>query len=136
MSSFNEPCSYGTYSRHEPIHMVNRVSSYFPKGGQYTNITNSQNTKRTYSQPSARQFRERWPHSNRNRTKNMNTHKVKHHRNSDTKKQVTENQTTALERSVMKILWVGGALTSFTCTTSPSVSEVVKKNISFLVRFT
>ena len=50
--------------------MVNRVSSYFPKGGQ----------------PSEQLFPKRWPLSNRNRTKNnMNTPKVKRHRNSDTK---------------------------------------------------
>ena len=53
---------------------------------EITNTTNSQNTKRTYGQPSEQLFLKRWPLSNRNRTKNnMNTHKVKHHRNSDTK---------------------------------------------------
>ena len=46
---------------------------------EITNITNSQNTKRTYGQPS-----KRWPLSNQTKN-NMNTHKVKHHRNSDTK---------------------------------------------------
>ena len=50
------------------------------------NITNSQNTKRTYDQPSEQLFPKRWPLSNRNRTKNnMKTRKVKRHRNSDTK---------------------------------------------------
>ena len=45
------------------------------------NITNSQNTKRTYGQPSEQLFPKTWPLSNLNRTKNnMNTH-----RNSDTK---------------------------------------------------
>ena len=49
------------------------------------NITNIQNTKRTYDQPSEQLFPNRWPLSNRNQTKNMNTRKVKRHRNSDTK---------------------------------------------------
>ena len=49
-------------------------------------ITNSQNTKRTYGQPSKQLFPKRWPLSNPNRTKNdMNTRKVKRHRNSDNK---------------------------------------------------
>ena len=44
---------------------------------EITNITNSQNTRRTYGQPSAQLFPKRWPLSNRYRTKNdMNTHKV------------------------------------------------------------
>ena len=46
---------------------------------EITNITYSQNTKRTYGQPSERLFPKRWPFSNRNRIKtNMNTHKVNH----------------------------------------------------------
>ena len=53
---------------------------------EITNITNSQDTKRTYGQRSEQLFPKRWPPSNRNRTKNnMNTYKVKRHRNSDTK---------------------------------------------------
>ena len=49
------------------------------------NITNSQNTKRTYGQPSEQLLPKRWPLSNRIRTKNnINTHKVKRRRNSDT----------------------------------------------------
>ena len=55
---------------------------------EITNITKiySKNTKRTYCQPSEQLFPKRWPLSNRNRIKNdMNTHKVKRHRNSDTK---------------------------------------------------
>ena len=49
-------------------------------------IMNSQNTKRTYDQPSEQLFPKRWSLSNPNRTKNyMNTRKVKGHRNSDTK---------------------------------------------------
>ena len=49
-------------------------------------ITNSQNTKRTYGQPSDQLFPKMWPLSNPNRTKNnMNTRKVKRHRNPDTK---------------------------------------------------
>ena len=49
-------------------------------------ITNSQNTEITYGQPSGKLFPKRWPLSNPTRTKNnMNKHKVKRHRNSDTK---------------------------------------------------
>ena len=52
---------------------------------EITNITNSQKTKRPYGQPSEQLFPKRWPLSNQNRTKNnMNTRKVKRHRNSDT----------------------------------------------------
>ena len=36
---------------------------------EITNITNSQNTKKTYGQPSEQLFPKRWPLSNRNRTK-------------------------------------------------------------------
>ena len=54
----------------------------------------------------------------------MNKHKVKHHRNSDTK---TANRnhirTTALERTVMNYC---GAYTSFNGQTSPSVTDVVR----------
>ena len=54
----------------------------------------------------------------------MNKHKVKHHRNSDTKTANRDHiRTTALERSVMNY-W--GALTSFTGPTSPSVTDVVQ----------
>ena len=53
---------------------------------EITNITNSQNTNRTYGQPSEQLFPKRWPLSNRNRTKTIvNTRKVKRHRKSDTK---------------------------------------------------
>ena len=53
---------------------------------EITKITDSQNTKITYGQPSEQLFPKRWPLSNPNRTKNnMNTRKVKCHRNSDTK---------------------------------------------------
>ena len=53
---------------------------------EVTNITNSQNTKRTYGQPSEQLLPNRWPLSNLTRTEiNMNTHKVNRHRNSDTK---------------------------------------------------
>ena len=42
---------------------------------EITKITNSQNTKRTYGQPSGKLFPKRWPLNNPNRTKknNMNT---------------------------------------------------------------
>ena len=86
-----------------------------------TKITNSQNTNRTYGQPSEKLFSKRWPLSNPNRTKIIRTHvgdtsqKLRH------KKQATEdhNQTSAVERSVMNYWWPS------TCKTSPSVSEVV-----------
>ena len=45
------------------------------------NVTNSQNTKIAYGQPSEKLFTKRWPLSNRDR----NTRRVKGHRNSDTK---------------------------------------------------
>ena len=48
--------------------------------------TNRQNIISTNGQPSAQLFPKRWSLSNQNRTKSiMNKHKVKHHRNSDTK---------------------------------------------------
>ena len=51
-----------------------------------TKLINSQNTKRAYGQPNEQLFPKRWPLSNPNRAKNnMNTRKVKRHRNSDTK---------------------------------------------------
>ena len=54
--------------------------------GEISYITNGQNTKKTFGQPSGQLFPKRWPLSNRNRTKNnMNSHMVKRHRNSDTK---------------------------------------------------
>ena len=60
---------------------------------EITEITNSQNTKRKYSQPSEQLFPKRWPLSNPNRTKNnMNTRKVKRHRNTGTKNSHNEAQ--------------------------------------------
>ena len=58
---------------------------------------------RTYGQPSGQLFPKRWPLSNPNRTNSiMNKHKVKHHRNSDTKTGNRDHiRTTALERSLM-----------------------------------
>ena len=53
---------------------------------EITNSTNIQNTNRTYGQPSAQLFPKSWPLSNQNRPKNnMNTHKVKRRRNSESK---------------------------------------------------
>ena len=53
---------------------------------EITNITNSQNTKRTYGQPSEQLFLGRWLLINRNRTKNnMNKHTMKRNQNSDIK---------------------------------------------------
>ena len=53
---------------------------------EITKITNSQNTKRTYGQPSEQLFPKTRPLSNRKRTKNnMNTRKEKRHQNPDTK---------------------------------------------------
>ena len=80
--------------------MVNRVSSSFPKGGHSATQTENKN--------------------------DMNAHKVKRHRNCNTK---THNKTTALERSVMNY-W--GVLTSFTGLTSPSVSKDMVENIKLL----
>ena len=63
----------------------NQIQASKPKR-EIIKITNSQNTKRTYGQPSEQLFPKRWPFGNPNRTKNdMNTRKVKCHRNSDTK---------------------------------------------------
>ena len=65
-------------------------------------MKNSENTKRIKDQLSEQLIPKRWPLSNPNRTKiKMNTLKVKHYRNSETKKHATENhkRTTALERS-------------------------------------
>ena len=59
---------------------------------EITKITNSQNTKRTYGQPSEQLFTKRWPLSNPNLNKNhMSTHKMKPHRNSDTKNMQQRN---------------------------------------------
>ena len=71
---------------------------------EITNITNSQNTKRTYGQQSEQLFPKRWPLSNQNQTKNyMNTHKVKCHRNSDTKN-MQKRTTTKLLQSEFKAI--------------------------------
>ena len=61
-------------------------SPAFKTEREITNIINNQNTKRTYGQQSEHLFPKRWSLSNRNRTKhNMNTRKVKRHRNSGAK---------------------------------------------------
>ena len=70
-----------------------QIQSSKPKR-EITKITNSQNTKRTYSQPSEQLFPKRWPLSNSYRSKNdMNTHKMKRHRNSDTKNRQQRTKT-------------------------------------------
>ena len=85
---------------------------------EITNITNSQNTKRTYGQPSEQLFPKRWSLSNRNRTKNnMNTRKVKRHRNSDIKTGNREQQQNYRLGTVSNELL--GALTIFTATPHP-----------------
>ena len=91
-----------------------------------TKITNSQNTKLTYGQPSEQLFPKRWPHSNPSRTKHyINTCKVKRHRNSDDKK--TGNRVPQQNYRLGTVSnELPGAYTSFTCTTSPLVSEVVQ----------
>ena len=84
------------------------------------NITNSHDTKRTNGQPSEQLF----PKNGRRTENNMNTRKVKRQRNSGTKnrhQRTTKNY--RLGTSVMNN-WV--ALTSFSCTTSPSDSEAVQ----------
>ena len=80
---------------------------------------------RTYGQPSWQLFPKRWPFNNPDRTKSiMNKHKVKHHRNSDSKTGDRKHiRTTALERSVMNN-W--GLKTSITPATSPSVTDVIQ----------
>ena len=73
-------------------------------------IANSQNTKRTYDSPSDQLFPKRWPPSNSYRTKNnMNTRKVKRHRNSDTKNR-QQRTTTKLLRNKLLWWWEGGGL--------------------------
>ena len=53
---------------------------------EITKITNRQNTMRTNGQPNGQLFLKKWSLSNPNRTKIiMNKHRVKHHRNPDTK---------------------------------------------------
>ena len=53
---------------------------------EITKITNSQNTKRTYGQPSEQLFPQKVATQQSKQTQNnMNTQKVKRHRNSDTK---------------------------------------------------
>ena len=65
---------------------------------EITKITNSQNIKGRYGQPSKQLLSKRWPLSKPNRTKtNMNTNKLKRHRNSDT---TNRQQRTTMERSV------------------------------------
>ena len=49
-----------------------RIKSSNPKR-EITKITNSQNIKRIYGQPSEQLFSKRWPLSNLNRTKNQRT---------------------------------------------------------------
>ena len=76
-------------------------------GVKYKN-TNRQNTKRTYGQTSEQLFPKRWSLSNPNRTRNMNTRKVKRHLNSDTKTgNLNHNRTTGVERSVINYLGMG-----------------------------
>ena len=78
---------------------------------EITNITNSQNTKRTHGQPSEQLFPKRWPPSNRIRTKIfMNIDKVKRHRNSDTKTGSREPQQNYRLRTVSNNYWGRGGL--------------------------
>ena len=70
---------------------------------EITNITNRQNTKRTYGEPSkqlaiSQKLATQQPNHIKN---NMNTHKVKRHRNSPKQAKENHNKTTTLERSVM-----------------------------------
>ena len=60
----------------------NQIQPSKPKR-EITKFTNSKNKQRTYGQPSGQLFPKRWSISNPNRTKhNINTSKVKRHRNS------------------------------------------------------
>ena len=67
---------------------------------EITTITNSQNTKGTYGQTSEQLFPKRWSLSNPNRTKYMNTHKAKRHRNYDTK---NRQQRTTTDAKVVRV---------------------------------
>ena len=72
---------------------------------EITKITNNQNTKRTSGQTREQFFPKLWPLSIQNRTKNnINTHKMKRQRHSDTKnrqQRANHNITIALDQSVM-----------------------------------
>ena len=70
---------------------------------EITYITNCQNTKITYGQLGEQLFPKSLPLSNRNGTKNnLTIHKVKRHRNSDTKNRQRRTTTKIdMERSVM-----------------------------------
>ena len=95
---------------------------------EITKITNSQNTKRTYSQPSEQLFPKRWPLSNRNRTKNnMNKHKVKRHRNSDTKTGNREPQQNYRLGTVSNEL-LGRSLTCFTAPVFDNEVDIRPRN--------
>ena len=68
---------------------------------EITIITNKQNTKRTYGQPSEQLFPKRRPLISPNRTEyNINTRKVKRHRNYDTKTGNRETQQNNLLETV------------------------------------
>ena len=72
-------------------------------------ITNSQSKKRTYGQPSEQPFPKRWSLINPNRTKNnMNTRKVKRHRNSDTKAGNRETHQNYRSKGSVMNYWGGG----------------------------
>ena len=65
-----------------------------PKSIPQNQNTKSKNTKRIYGQPSEQLFPKKWPLSNLDRTKNnMNTRKVKRHRNSDSKNRQQRTKT-------------------------------------------
>ena len=57
--------------------IITQIQPSKPKR-EITKLTNSQNTKRTYGQPSEQLFPKRWPLNNPNGTKNkLNTRMVK-----------------------------------------------------------
>ena len=76
---------------------------------EITKITNSQNTKVTYGQPSEQLFSKRWPLGNPNQTKtNMNTRNVNRCRNSDTKTGNRDSQQNYCLGTVSNESLVGG----------------------------
>ena len=79
-----------------------------------TNITNKQNTKRTYGQPNEQLFPKGGHSATETELKNnMHTHKVKRHRNSDTQKVNREPQQNYRIGTVRNELLGGGGFNQF-----------------------
>ena len=100
LNAFTHVCKVKSKQRSGTEAIRTQIQPLKPKR-EINKITNSQNTKRTYGQPSEQLFPKRWPLCNPIRTENnVNTRKLSRHRH---KKQATENhnETIALERSIM-----------------------------------